>query len=125
MEGVIAIMAAIVLAVLSFVFVAQRRAEFGVLSALGYSHRRLIGRTARESFFTVGLAWVLSLLLCLGALLFMKFFLLGPRGMATEFTNPMPWLFTIPVPIMVLIASTAAIAWSLFRLDPVSIIERH
>jgi hypothetical protein len=36
-----------------------------------------------------------------------------------------PWLFTLPIPLTVLAASTGTIARMLSKLDPVSIIERR
>jgi hypothetical protein len=34
-------------------------------------------------------------------------------------------LFTLPVPVAVLIATSGTIAWTLSKLDPVGIIERR
>jgi len=39
--------------------------------------------------------------------------------------NPTPWLFTLPIPLVVVAASTSTIARMLSKLDPVSIIERR
>jgi tellurite resistance protein TehA-like permease len=42
-----------------------------------------------------------------------------------DLTNPTPWLFTLPIPIVVAAASAGTIAWLLKRLDPVAVIERR
>jgi hypothetical protein len=42
-----------------------------------------------------------------------------------DFLNPAPWLFTLPMPLAVVAVSTGLVAWTLSRLDPVSIIERR
>jgi ABC-type lipoprotein release transport system permease subunit len=63
-EVVIAIVAAVALAMLSYVFFAQRREEFGVLHAIGRSQPWLVLRTVRETAGTVGIAWLLSALVC-------------------------------------------------------------
>lgn len=125
MQVIFAIMAAMVLAILNYIFVSQRRAEFGVLNALGYNQGRLIWRTIREAIFTTGFGWCLSAILCFIALLYLKFVVFNPKGLVIDFYSPTPWLFTIPIPIAVLVASTFAISWSLAKLDPVSIIERQ
>jgi hypothetical protein len=49
----------------------------------------------------------------------------GPRGLSLDFLNPVPWLFTLPIPLVVVIAGTGTISRMLSRLDPVSIIERR
>jgi hypothetical protein len=42
-----------------------------------------------------------------------------------DFFNLTPWFFTLPVPMAVLAVSAGAVAWALWRLDPVVIIERR
>jgi ABC-type antimicrobial peptide transport system permease subunit len=125
MESAIAIVAAVALAGLNYLFVAQRRSEFGVLHALGYSRLQLVWRTVREAVFTAGVAWLLSVGLCNIALLYLMLGLFGPLGLKINFFNLTPWLFTLPVPIAVLIATSGTIAWTLSKLDPVAIIERR
>jgi hypothetical protein len=125
MESVIAAMAAIALAGLNYIFVTQRQSEFGVLNALGFTRRQLVWRVAREMAATTGAAWLLSVTLCAASLLYMQFDLYTPLGLRIDFFNPTPWLFTLPVPAAVLAASAGTIAWTLARLDPVSIIERR
>ena len=124
-ESAIAVVAAVALAGLNYLFVAQRQSEFGVLHALGYSRLQLVWRTVRETVFTAGVAWLLSVGLCSLALLYLMLGLFGPLGLKINFFNPTPWLFTLPVPIAVLIATSGTIAWTLSKLDPVAIIERR
>ena len=42
-----------------------------------------------------------------------------------DWTNPAPWLFTLPTPIAVVVASAGTVTWTLSKLDPVAIIERR
>lgn len=123
-EGVIALVAAAALGVLNYIFVGQRQAEFGVLHALGYRRRWLIGRTVRESFYISLLAWGLSVLLCFAGLVYMQYGLFQPRGLALNFFNPTPWYFTLPVPLAVLFASVFTVTRFFRRLDPVAVIEK-
>jgi ABC-type antimicrobial peptide transport system permease subunit len=125
MESIVAIVAALALAGLNYLFVAQRQAEFGALYALGFSRRQLIGRVARETLYTTGAAWLTAILGCAAILMYMQSALYGPAGQKLNFLNPVPWLYTLPVPIAVLAAVAATTAWILSRLDPVAIIERR
>jgi len=125
LESVIAIIAAIALAVLNYIFFAQRREEFGVLHAMGRSRVWLILRAAVETISAVTAAWLLGAVVCVIGLVIAQANIFGPKGVSLDFTNLAPWLFTLPIPIAVVIASAGVVAWLLFRLDPVSIIERR
>jgi ABC-type antimicrobial peptide transport system permease subunit len=107
------------------VFIARRQSEMGVLNALGLSRGQLVWRTVRETFFTTGVAWLVGLLGCAVILAYMQYGLYAPSGLRLDFFNPTPWLFTLPVPMAVLVVSAGAVGWALSRLDPVSVIERR
>jgi hypothetical protein len=47
------------------------------------------------------------------------------KGLSYDWANPTPWLFTLPIPIAVLLATSGTVAWMLSKLDPVAIIERR
>jgi ABC-type antimicrobial peptide transport system permease subunit len=125
MESIIAVVAALALAGLNYVFVTQRQAEFGVLNALGLNRLHLVWRVVRESLFTTSAAWLIGLLGCGGILIYLQYGLYVPSGLRIDFFNVTPWLFTLPVPLAVLIVSAGAVAWALSKLDPVAIIERR
>jgi ABC-type antimicrobial peptide transport system permease subunit len=125
MESIVALVAALALAGLNYIFVTQRQAEFGVLNALGFGRLQLMWRVARETLFTTGAAWLVGLLGCAVILAYLQYSLYAPSGLRLNFFNPTPWLYTLPIPVAVLTASTAAIAWALSRLDPVAVIERR
>jgi ABC-type antimicrobial peptide transport system permease subunit len=125
LESVIAIIAAIALAVLNYIFFAQRREEFGVLHAMGRSRVGLILRAAGETISAVTAAWLLGAVVCMIGLVLAQANIFGPKGVSLDFTNLAPWLFTLPIPIAVVIASAGVVAWLLSRLDPISIIERR
>ena len=124
-EGVIAIVAAVALAILSTIFFIQRREEFGVLHAIGHRRRWLVLRTARESASVVAVAWLLGAVLCGIGLIAMQVGIFAPKGMTFDLLTPAPWVFTLPMPIAVVTVSTGLIAWMLFRLDPIAVIERR
>jgi ABC-type lipoprotein release transport system permease subunit len=125
LESVIAIVAAVTLAVLNYISISERRSEFGVLHALGYGRLRLVWCAITETAFTTGVAWGASAVLFLIGLLVLQFRVFAPLGLRLDFFNLTPWLFTLPIPVAVLLATTGTVARLLTRLDPVSIIERR
>ena len=125
LQVVIATVAAAGLAVLNHVFFAQRHAEFGVLHALGHSRRRLVQRVVGETALTTGIAWGVTAIVCLGAILGVRWAVFGPMGLTFDLFNPTPWLYTLPIPVLVLAVTAGTAAWTLSKLDPVSIIERR
>jgi ABC-type lipoprotein release transport system permease subunit len=124
-EGVIALVAAVALAVLSYTFFAQRREEFGILHAMGHSRPWLVRRTAGETASIVAVAWLMSAAVCVAGLSYMQASLYAPKGLTLDVFNPAPWLFALPMPVTVIIVSAGLVAWMLSRLDPVAIIERR
>jgi ABC-type antimicrobial peptide transport system permease subunit len=124
-ESVIAIVAAIALAVLSYTFFAQRREEFGILHAMGHSRRWLVLRTVGEAVSVVAVAWLIGAAVCGVGLVYMQANVYAPRGLTLDLFNPAPWLFTLPMPLAVVAVSGGLVAWMLARLDPVAVIERR
>jgi ABC-type lipoprotein release transport system permease subunit len=125
LEGVIAIVAAGGLAVLNYIFIAQRQSEFGVLYALGHGRRQLVRRLLGETSFTIVVAWGLSALVALIAMLALRYGLYEPRGLTFDLFNLTPWLYTLPIPLIVLAITAGSTARTLSKLDPITIIERR
>ncbi len=125
LESLIAIAAAIGLAVLNFIFISQRKSEFGVLYALGYNHMNLVGRVLGETAFTIVAAWGFSAIVALIGILSLRFAVFAPLGLTFNLFNITPWLYTLPIPIAVLTVTTGTTARTLSKLDPISIIERR
>ncbi len=122
-ESIIAVVAALALAGLNYIFITQRQAELGVLSALGQSRLQLVGRIVRETLLTSGAAWLAAILGGAVILAAMQYGLFVPAGVRFNFFNPLPWLYTLPVPVAVLAVSAGAVGRALSRLDPVALIE--
>jgi ABC-type antimicrobial peptide transport system permease subunit len=122
-ESVIAVVAAVALAILSYTFFVQRRDEFGILHAIGHSRRRLVLRTARESVSVVLVAWLLSTVLCGIGLVYMQAEVFAPKGLTFDLFHPAPWLFTLPLPLAVVVVGVGLVARMLRRLDPVTVVE--
>lgn len=125
LEGVIALVAALTLAGLTYIFYSGRRTEFGVMYALGIERRWLIWRGLRESFFTTGAAWLAAVLFFAALVLAYQRLVYDPAGLQLNFFSPTPWLFTLPVPAAVILAGDVALVVMLARMDAVEIIERR
>jgi ABC-type lipoprotein release transport system permease subunit len=125
MEVVFTAVTTVALATLNYISVSQRRSELGVLSALGHGNWRLVWRLLRETALTTGAAWGISIALCCVGMLAFQFGVFVPLGLRLNVINPIPWLFTLPIPIAVLAATSGTVARTLSKLDPVSIIERR
>jgi ABC-type lipoprotein release transport system permease subunit len=124
-ESLIALVAAVALATLNYIFFSQRWEEFGILHAIGHSRRWLIFRTFRETGSTVLIAWLIGAAICLLGLVLAQIFIYTPLGLKADFGNLLPWLFTLPIPIAVVAVSTGTISRELRKLDPVAIVERR
>lgn len=122
-ETTLAVVAAGALAILNYIFVIQRRDEFGVLHAVGHSRARLVARTVQESATIAGVAWVIGAVCCLVFVLGAQATIYAPKGMSLYLTDVVPWLFTLPIPLAVILVSAATIGRMLRRLDPVLVIE--
>ncbi|HSG17343.1 MAG TPA: FtsX-like permease family protein [Anaerolineae bacterium] len=125
LESIIALVAALGLAVLNYIYISQRQTEFGVLHALGYGRRQLVGRVLGETAFTTIVAWLLSACICLIGMLGLRLILFAPRGLSFDLINITPWLYTLPIPVLVLAVTAIVTARTLSKLDAVTIVERR
>jgi ABC-type lipoprotein release transport system permease subunit len=123
-EFLIAAVAAIALAALNYVFFAQRREEFGILHAAGRSRSWLVLRTAKETGATAGIAWLIGAAMCVAGLSAMWALVYAPRGLSLSLFDVTPWLFTLPIPLTVILVSAGTTGRMLRKLDPVAVIER-
>jgi hypothetical protein len=124
-ESVVAVVAAIALAALNYIYFAQRRDEFGILHAVGHSRPWLVFRTTKETISVVAAAWLVGAALCMAGLVYTQTNVYVPAGLRLDLFDMSPWLFTLPIPLAVVVASAGTIAWMLSRLDSVSIVERR
>jgi ABC-type lipoprotein release transport system permease subunit len=121
----IAIIAAIAVATMNYVFFSQRRQEYGVLHAVGHSRLWLILRTVRETGSVVAVAWLISALVYGIGMICAQLIVYAPKGLSLNLFNPIPWLFTLPIPLAVVIASAGTISHMLSKFDPVTVIEKR
>ena len=125
LEALIVTVAAIGLAVLNHFFIAQRRSEFGLLHAIGYTCKQLIGCVFWETSLMIALAWSISAILALSSMGLVHMAIFEPRGLNFDLFNFTPWFYTLPIPVFVLVITTVTTAWTLAKVDAVSIIEQR
>jgi ABC-type lipoprotein release transport system permease subunit len=125
LEAIIALVAAAALATLNFVFFEQRREEFGILNALGRGRVWLVLRSVRETGSTVMLAWLIGGAVYGLLLVYTQAAIYTPKGLSLDLLNPTPWLFTLPIPLVIIGVGAGMTFWALSKLDPVSVIEQR
>ena len=123
-DGVVAVVIALAVAMIHHIALTQRTAEFGLLHALGYSRGKLIRRLALETVVMVGVGWLAGLALLWLILAWLKAYVYAPRGMDLSLTNLTPIWFSVLIPVAATAFVTLSIVRVLTRLDAVAIIER-
>ena len=124
-EFIIAVVAAFALAILNYIFFSERKEEFGLLNAVGRSRSWLVLRTIKETSSAVGIAWLIGAAVCVMGITIAQSSIYAPQGLSLDLFNPVPWLFTLPIPLAVIAVGAGTISRTLSRLDPVSVIERR
>jgi ABC-type antimicrobial peptide transport system permease subunit len=113
------------MATLNYIFFTQRQEEFGILHAVGRSRLWLVLRTMKETGSVITIAWLAGAVICCIGLICFQALVYAPKGLSLNFFNPVPWMLTFPIPLAVVAVGTGTVAWTLSKLDPVSIIERR
>jgi ABC-type antimicrobial peptide transport system permease subunit len=124
-SAILSVVAGLGLAIMNYIFVTQRRDEFGALHAMGYSRAALIARTLRESVSIAVVAWLVGAAVCIAGMFYAQATLYTPLGTSLDWTNLAPWLSTLSIPLAVVVASAGTVTLTLSKLDPVAIIERR
>jgi ABC-type lipoprotein release transport system permease subunit len=125
LQAIIAFVAAVGMAILNYIYIAQRQGEFGILLAIGYSRKFLVKRVFKETMYTIAIAWCFSALITFIAMLYMRFGVYEPIGLMFNLFNITPWLYTLPTPVTVLAVTGISTARVLSKFDPISIIEKR
>ena len=107
------------------IYQSQRLVEFGLLQALGYTKRQLLGRVMRETVSVVILGWFLGVVVAYLLLRFTKSILMDPKAFALNTLDPTAFLYTLPIPAAILIVATLTVLGRFRRFDPVGVVERR
>lgn len=123
--GTLVLVITLMMAMLMNIYQSQRLQEYGLLQALGYTKKQLLRRAMAESVVVVLGGWVIGLFVAFGLLNVVKEQLMDPQAFALDTLDRVAFLYTVPVPIAILLAAGLTV-WGRFRkFDPVGVVERR
>jgi ABC-type lipoprotein release transport system permease subunit len=121
----LALVITIMMAMLINIYQTQRIVEYGLLQAIGYTKRQLLARALREVFFVVVLGWIFGVLVSYSLLLLVKRTLMDPQAYALNPWDAPAYLYTVPIPIAILIVAFVTVFMRFRKFDPVGVVERR
>lgn len=110
---------------LNLIFVRQRMGEYGILAAIGYRRAFLLRRTFLEMTAVTLAAWGGGLAMSCGLLGLVARAIYEPKGIYLTGIDGRVMAYTAPIPALTLFFSLLMVFWILWRVDPVSIVERR
>lgn len=103
----------------------QRLPEIALLLAIGHSRKVLLRRAILETLLLCLFGWSVGSLATMALLSGIREVFITPRGLLLNPFDLQAYLFTLPLPVVILLFALTTIGTRLARLDPVSIIERR
>ena len=110
---------------LNYLFFLLRTDEFGLMAAIGYTHRDLAWRMVKETAVTSIIGWTIGTLGYAGIGLWLLNSYYEPRGMVFDWLNVRALAFTSPAPVIVAMFVLIPLMIRLRSLDPVAILTRR
>jgi tellurite resistance protein TehA-like permease len=92
---------------------------------LGYTKGQLLARVMRETMSVVVVGWLLGVLAAYSLLLLTKRWLMDPKAFALDPLDPGAFLYTVPIPVAILLVATFTVVGRFRKFDPVSVVERR
>jgi ABC-type lipoprotein release transport system permease subunit len=123
--GTLVIIITVMMAMLINIYQSQRLVEFGLLQAIGYTKRQILRRVLTETVLVVIGGWFLGLGMAVGALKVADIVLMSPKAFALEIFDAKAYLYTIPLPLCILIVAAGSVLLRFRRFDPVGVVERR
>lgn len=124
---VISIMVIIIVTIctgfISYININQRRSEFGILSAIGYTSQEIINRIFYEIFWLNVAGLITGVLLSIFVGILLNLFIFIPKGIPLLLIKPEYIIEVACVPLFVCIFALIPVWKMLKSLDPVTIIE--
>ena len=121
---VVALVVAFVVGVINQIAMSRRLSELGLLHALGHPKRHLVRRMTLETAVLAGAGTLVGLGAALLALSSIKYGLFYNLGMELDLFNLTPFLFVLPIPVVVVSLTFLNVRRIFARLDAVAIVER-
>jgi len=124
-NGMVILVVALMAGMLSNIYFTQRITEFATLAAIGLRRSTLLWHAVSETAILTTLGWAVGVLVNWSILSVMRGRVFEPRGMLINPSDPLSYINTLPIPIIITLFAVATISYRLSHLDPVSIIERR
>lgn len=123
--GTLVVVITMMMGMLINIYLSQRVQEFGLLQALGFTQRQILGRVFKETAIVVVGGWVLGMIVAALLLMLVKAILMDPRAFALDPFDRAAYLYTIPVPAAIFWVAFATIRRRFRSFDPVGVVERR
>lgn len=123
--GTLVLVITFMMGMLMNIYLSQRVPEFGLLQALGYSRATIVRRVLGETALVVGVGWVLGLVAAYGLLSLVRHLLMDPQAFALDPLDRTAYLYSVPVPLAILLTGVLTVMGRFRRFDPVSVVERR
>lgn len=107
------------------IYQSQRLVEFGLLQALGYTKKQLLGRVMRETVSVVTFGWAIGVAIAYLLLRLTKAILMDPKAFALNPLDATAFLYTVPIPLAILVVASLTVIGRFRKFDPVSVVERR
>ena len=107
------------------IYQSQRLVEFGLLQAIGYTKARILKRVLTETLLVIVFGWALGVVSAYGLLNVAKTVLMDPKAFELNVVDPVAFMYTIPLPIMILLTASASVILRFRNFDPVGVVERR
>ncbi len=124
-NGTVIFVVALMAGMLSNIYFTQRITEFATLAAIGLRRSTLVWHAVSETAILTSLGWVAGVFVNWAILGFLRGRVFEPRGMLINPSDPLSYVNTLPIPVMITLFAVATISYRLSHLDPVTIIERR
>lgn len=123
--GVLVIVITLMMGMLMNIYQSQRVQEFGLLQAMGFTKRQLFKRMSLEAMIMIVTGWIVGIGLAVALLKIVDHLLMQPHAFVLNPLDPMAYVYTIPVPLVIFLAALVTIAIRFRKFDPIEIIERR
>lgn len=123
--GTLVTIVTIMMAMLINIYQSQRLVEFGLLQAIGYTKRQILTRVLTETVLVILGGWALGLVASIGALKLVDLLLMQPKAYQLEIFDAKAYLYTVPLPICILLVAGGSVWLRFHRFDPVGVVERR
>ena len=123
-DGLVAIVAALVVGAINQIALTRRMTELGILNAIGYQRNTLIRRLTFETAVIAAIGFFAGLSLAWLILSGIDAILYEPQGVVIDTWALAPFVFAVPIPCTVVLSAWIGAVKLFQRLDAVTIMDR-